>query len=110
MNKQEIDLFDNFHKLACSTEFSKNVENDISESVDHLMNLVENKNKTVLSTTYSELKKLFERVMTSSYWTYEPEQPKEQPPQEPEQQPEEEVVQQQQQQVESQESEQKQSL
>ncbi len=40
------------------------------------MSLIESKNKSVLTTTYSDLKKIFDRVMTSSYWTNEKEQEK----------------------------------
>jgi caprin-1 len=76
LTKQELELLDDFHKLACSTEFSKTIENDVNDSADHLLSLIESKNKSVLTTTYSDLKKIFDRVMTSSYWTNEKEQEK----------------------------------
>lgn len=43
-------------------------ENEINESVEHVSNLIDSKSKSVLSTTYSELKKLVDRVVNSSYW------------------------------------------
>ena len=77
MSKQEIDLLDEFHKLACSTEFSKTIENDANDSADHLLSVVESKSKQVLSTTYCDLKKIFDRIFTSSYWTNEKQPEKE---------------------------------
>ena len=96
LTKQEIELLDDFHKLACSTEFSKTIENDVNDSADHLLSLIESKNKAVLTTTYGDLKKIFDRVITSSYWTNEKEKEKvaaEKQVDEPQQAVEEEIEQ-----------------
>lgn len=58
------------------------LESASAEAAEHLLNLIEGKNKPITSfnqevtgaVTYNDLKKLFDRILTSAYWTYEPQQ------------------------------------
>lgn len=73
---QEFELLDEFQKLV-NFERTPGTNFDAAsvEFADHLSALIEGKNKPITqlttSTTYAELKKLFDRIFYASYWTEE---------------------------------------
>ena len=78
ISREELNYVDEFTKLVTrEVKLSKASENELIERADHFSNLIDAKTKSVASTTYAELKKLFDRILVSAYWDAEPEQPKE---------------------------------
>lgn len=78
ISREELNYVDEFTKLVTrEVKLSKASENELIERADHFSNLIDAKTKSVASTTYAELKKLFDRIHVSAYWDAEPEQPKE---------------------------------
>jgi hypothetical protein len=73
LTKEELALLDDFDKLA-NTQLSKTCENEVNDIADHYLNLIEAKNKPILGTSYVELRKLFDKILTSSYWSGEKEE------------------------------------
>lgn len=79
LTEQELNLLDEFNKLVSPTELGSKLETSSNESADHLLNTIEGRNKPITSlnqelvgqVTYSDVKKLFDRIFTSSYWTRE---------------------------------------
>ncbi len=73
-------MLDEFNKLVEPVIPGVKLDSAASEFADHLVCLIEGKNKpiTALSgttqVTYSDLKKIFDRILSSSYWTQQPEQ------------------------------------
>lgn len=76
----ELETLDEFNKIARPTEISGKLDSAASESADHLVALVDAKNKqianlvssassTPITFTYSELRKLLDRVLAAPYWT-----------------------------------------
>jgi len=82
LTENELKLLDDFDKLVKPAELGARFEQSTAEIAEHLTNLIDNKNKPIqsMNVSYSELRKLFDRLMTASYWTREPvvEQPAEQ--------------------------------
>ena len=72
-----MNMLDDFNKLVKPAELGEKLESSTTEIADHLTQLIDAKNKPIvtMNVTYSELKKLFDRLMSASYWTREPEQP-----------------------------------
>lgn len=78
MDEHEILALEEFRKLVLpANEINYQLESVSSESAEHLFNFLEGKSKQIpmLTTqadstalTYADLKKLFERILTSSYW------------------------------------------
>jgi hypothetical protein len=68
LTKEELSLLDDFDKLA-NTQLSKTYENDVNNVVNHYLNVIESKSKPVLGTTYVEVKKIFDKILTSTYWS-----------------------------------------
>jgi hypothetical protein len=75
MSAEELEMLDEFNKLVEPTMPGAKLDLATSEYADHLFNLIEGKNKpiTALSAvtpvTYSDLRKLFDRLLTATYWT-----------------------------------------
>lgn len=73
-----MNALDEYNKLVQPMEvLNSKTESAAIESADHIYNLIEGKNKqiTALSVeivgatfTYSDLKKVFDRIMNSTYW------------------------------------------
>jgi len=81
LTEDEMKLLDDFNKLVKPAELGVRFEQSTSEIAEHLTNLIDNKNKPIQpmnNVTYSELRKLFDRLMSASYWTREPQQQPEQ--------------------------------
>lgn len=81
LTDNEIKLLDDFNKLVKPAELGARFEQSTAEIAEHLTNLIDNKNKQIqsMNVSYSELRKLFDRIMSASYWAREPqEQPTEQ--------------------------------
>jgi len=78
LTEAELTFLDEFSKLVEPCTPGSRLESASAEFADHFTCVVEGKNKPVqgLSShiTYSELKKLFERLLAASYWTSEPKQ------------------------------------
>lgn len=79
LNEQELNALDEFNKLVQPSDdlVSDRLDAMASDSAEHLFNLIEGKNKQIAQLsaqvvgaafTYADLKKLFERILTSSYW------------------------------------------
>jgi len=77
LTQNEMNMLDDFNKLVKPAELGEKLESSTTEIADHLTQLIDAKNKPIvtMNVTYSELKKLFDRLMSASYWTREPEQP-----------------------------------
>lgn len=73
ITQQELDLLDDFDKLLAPCSPGAKLESASSEFAEHLAYLIEGKNKPVatLATviTYSDMKKLFEKLINAEYWT-----------------------------------------
>ena len=75
LTQKELDLLDDFSKLVQGIELGAKLESSATEAADHLLWLIESKNKPVQSLesnqviTYAELRKLFDRILNSGYWT-----------------------------------------
>lgn len=75
LSAEELEMLDEFNKLVEPTVPGAKLDLASSEYADHLFNLIEGKNKpiTALSAvtpvTYSDLRKLFDRLLTATYWT-----------------------------------------
>lgn len=76
VTESELTVLDEFSKLVEPCTPGSRLDSASTEFADHFTATVEGKNKPVqgLSTavTYSELKKLFERLLAAPYWTSEP--------------------------------------
>jgi hypothetical protein len=75
LTESELNLFDEFRKLVQVSELSSQMDTVLTESADHLIWLLEGKNKPITrlcteqtQVTYSDLKKLFDRVLECAYW------------------------------------------
>jgi hypothetical protein len=66
----EISTLDTFDKLVNLTKLDSNFDAHLNESVDHLLNFIDAKEKQVpsMDVSYSELKVLFDKIYTSPYW------------------------------------------
>jgi hypothetical protein len=66
-----MNLLDEFNRLVKPAELGAKLEASTTDIADHLTNLIDSKNKTIASmnVTYFELRKLFDRILFSSYWT-----------------------------------------
>lgn len=69
MTKEELDLLDEFYKATCQPKLTN--DNEFNDSVEHFLNLIDGKSKAFLTTTYTEMKKLFDKILASSYWSQE---------------------------------------
>ena len=80
MSETEMKLLDDFNKLVKPAELGAKLDQMTAEIADHLTSLIDSKNKPIqsMNVTYSELRKLFDRLMTASYWTREPQQQQQQ--------------------------------
>jgi len=76
VTEAELQHLDEFNKLIEPCTPGAKSETAAVEYADHLSALVDGKNKPVPSmtntVTYNELKKLFERLLSDSYWTEQP--------------------------------------
>ncbi len=67
---------DEFAKLVEPCTPGSKLEAASSEFAEHFTSVMDGKNKPIpgltTTTTYSELKKMFERLLTAPYWTSEP--------------------------------------
>ena len=102
LSADELAQLDDFNKLVDGQELGARLDAACADSAEHMFNLIEAKNKPVQwgaeassrpNVTYSELRKLFDRIFAASYWN------KEQQQQQQQQQRQEEEQQQQQQQA-----------
>jgi len=77
LSSEELNLLDEFNKLVEPASLGVKLETAATEFADHLLGLLEAKNKPVatLGLTYAELKKIFDRIIAAPYWTQEPQQP-----------------------------------
>lgn len=77
LTQHEMNMLDDFNKLVKPAELGEKFELSATEIADHLTQLIDAKNKPIvtMNVTYSELKKLFDRLISAPYWTREPEQP-----------------------------------
>jgi len=82
ITQQELNILDEFDMLIQPSELGPKLDAAASEVADHLICLIESKNKpiTQLNTTYADLRKLFDRLSVAPYWTMSKEV---QPPLEP---------------------------
>ena len=73
LTQKELDLLDDFSTLVQSIDLGSKLDSNASEAADHLLYLIESKNKTIptLDVTYADLRKLFDRIFVSSYWNKE---------------------------------------
>lgn len=79
MSEQELQFLDEFNKLVGSVEMGAKFDALSSEAAEHLVALIEAKNKPITalnnaintSITYQDLKKLFDRIQAASYWLKE---------------------------------------
>ena len=75
LTQAELDLLDEFSKLVQGIELGAKLESNTAEAADHLLSLIEAKNKQVQAlesnrqVTYADLRKVFDRILSSSYWT-----------------------------------------
>lgn len=96
-----MSILDEFNKLVQVSELGSKLDQSSSDAADHLLCLIESKNKPITSltteqpVTYSELRKIFDRILNSTYWTQEQEksQAQEQEQQQDQQQTNENVPQ-----------------
>lgn len=76
LTQEELESLDEFNKLVAPCSLDAKLEAASVEFAEHLSALIEGKNKPIPalpnSVTYSELKKLFDRVLSAPYWTEEP--------------------------------------
>ena len=77
LSSEELNLLDEFNNLVEPASLGVKLEAAATEFADHLLGLLEAKNKPVatLGLTYAELKKIFDRIIAAPYWTQEPQQP-----------------------------------
>jgi len=72
----ELTVLDEFAKLVEPCTPGSKLEAASSEFAEHFTSVMDGKNKPIpgltTTTTYSELKKMFERLLTAPYWTSEP--------------------------------------
>lgn len=73
MTQKELDLLDEFSELVQSIDLGAKLDSNASEAADHLLFLIESKNKVIpsLDVTYVDLRKLFDRIFASPYWNKE---------------------------------------
>lgn len=78
VTEEELKCLDEFNKLVELCAPGSRLETVATEYADHLCSLIEGRNKPIAtltnSITYNELKKLFERLLSDSYWTEQPRQ------------------------------------
>jgi caprin-1 len=76
LTEEELTTFDEFNKLVETCTPGTKLEAASNDFAEHLAYLIDGRNKPVLTLThpctYSELKKLFERLLSCPYWTEEP--------------------------------------
>lgn len=74
MTQKQLDLLDDFSQLVQSIELGSKLDANAAEAAEHLLYLIESKNKLIPSLeskqqiTYSDLRKLFDQVLSSNYW------------------------------------------
>lgn len=72
---QELNLLDQFDELIRPCELGAGLDAAAGEVADHLICLTESKNKVISqrhnNASYSELKKLLDRIIQSPYWSKE---------------------------------------
>lgn len=74
LTQSDLDLLDNFSKIVQGFNLGNKLDQTASESADHLIALIDAKNKPVpqlTQVTYSDLRKLFDRIFSSPYWNRE---------------------------------------
>jgi len=85
LSAEELEMLDEFNKLVEPTLPGTKLDLASSEYADHLVNLIEGKNKpiTALSAvtpvSYADLRKLFDRLLAATYWTQIKEQQQAEP-------------------------------
>jgi len=81
ITQQELEFLDEFDKIVSPCEPGTKLDSTSVDFADHLSALIEGKNKPITifknAITYSEMKKLFERLITAPYWTVEVPKPEE---------------------------------
>ena len=78
-----MNYLDEFNKLVKPVELGAKFESTTAESVEHLVALIDAKNKPIVvlnsilgsSLTYQELRKIFDRIQTAAYWLKQQTQP-----------------------------------
>lgn len=75
ITQEELELLDEFSKFVAPCSLDSRFETASVEFAEHLSALIDGKNKPISalpnSVTYNELKKLFDRLLSASYWTEE---------------------------------------
>lgn len=74
ITQSDLDLLDNFSKIVQGFNLGSKLDQTASESADHLIALLDAKNKPIpqlAQVTYSDLRKLFDRIFASPYWNRE---------------------------------------
>jgi predicted S18 family serine protease len=77
MTQNQLDLLDDFSQLVQSLELGTKLDAYAAEAAEHLLFLIESKNKLIPSleskqqVTYADLRKLFDQILSSTYWTKE---------------------------------------
>lgn len=83
LTDDELKILDDFNKLVEPVLPNAKLDIASSEFADHFAFLIEGKNKpiaalTSASITYLDLKKIFDKIFSSAYWTQEQAQPEQQ--------------------------------
>ena len=73
LTDKELGLLDDFSGLVQSIELGSKLDANAAESTEHLIYLIESKNKPIpsMEITYAELRKLFDRIINAVYWNKE---------------------------------------
>jgi len=70
LTEESLNFLDELYKLVSpSREGEKSFEEEVTASSEHLINLLERKDKEVIGTTYSNLADLLDKIKVCSYWS-----------------------------------------